>query len=90
MAIKLNNKWYDETKFSTEIKNAIIQVSNYQKQVNNLNADLQNAKIIVAHHAKFIQDNVPASAETEAPASDTQAPKVEETTEAPKVEETKE
>ena len=67
MAIKLNNKWYDETKFGTEIKNAIIQVSNYQKQVNNLNADLQNAKIIVAHHAKFIQDNVPASAEVEEP-----------------------
>ena len=67
MAIKLNNKWYDETKFSTEIKNAIIQVSNYQKQVNNLNADIQNAKIIVAHHAKFIQENVPASAEVEEP-----------------------
>ena len=67
MAIKLNDKWYDETKFSTEIKNAIIQVSNQQKQVNNLNADLQNAKIIVAHHAKFIQDNVPASAEVEEP-----------------------
>ena len=28
MTIKLNDKWYDETKFSTEIKNAIIQVSN--------------------------------------------------------------
>ena len=67
MAIKLNDKWYDETKFNTELKNAIIQVSNYQKQVNNLNADLQNAKIIVAHHAKFIQDNVPASAEIEEP-----------------------
>ena len=67
MAIKLNDKWYDETKFNTELKNAIIQVSNYQKQVNNLNADLQNAKIIVAHHAKFIQDNVPASAEVEEP-----------------------
>ena len=67
MAIKLNDKWYDETKFNTELKNAIIQVSNYQKQVNNLNADLQNARIIVAHHAKFIQDNVPASAEVEQP-----------------------
>ena len=67
MAIKLNDKWYDETKFNTELKNAIIQVSNYQKQVNNLNADLQNSKIIVAHHAKFIQDNVPASAEVEEP-----------------------
>ena len=67
MAIKLNDKWYDESKFSTDITNAIIQVSNYQKQVNNLNADLQNAKIIVAHHAKFIQDNVPVSAEVEEP-----------------------
>ena len=67
MTIKLNDKWYDESKFSTDITNAIIQVSNYQKQVNNLNADIQNAKIIVAHHAKYIQDNVPASAEVEEP-----------------------
>ena len=81
MAIKLNDKWYDESKFNTELKNAIVQVNNYQKQVNNLKADLQNCQIIIAHHAKFIQDNVPASAETEAPASDTQAPKVEETKE---------
>ena len=80
MAIKLNNKWYDETKFSPEIKNAIVQVSNYQKQINNLNADLQNGKIIVAHHAKFIQDNVPASAEVEEPKAQetaTEEPKVE-------------
>ena len=76
MAIKLNDKWYDESKFSTEMKNAIIQVSNYQKQVNNLNADLQNARIIVAHHAKFIQDNVPASAEVEEPKAKAE-PKVE-------------
>jgi hypothetical protein len=83
MAIKLNNKWYDETKFNTELKNAIVQVSNYQKQINNLNADIQNCKILVAHHAKFIQDNVPASAEID-------EPKVEGTaTEAP-VEEPKE
>ena len=76
MAIKLNDKWYDESKFNTELKNAIIQVSNYQKQVNNLNADLQNARIIVAHHAKFIQDNVPASAEVEEPKAKAE-PKVE-------------
>ncbi len=81
MAIKLNDKWYDESKFNTELKNAIIQVSNYQKQVNNLNADLQNARIIVAHHAKFIQDNVPASAEVE-------QPKVQETATETPVEET--
>ncbi len=47
MAIKLNDKWYDESKFNTEIKNAIVQVSNYQKQVNNLNADIQNCKILL-------------------------------------------
>ena len=85
MAIKLNDKWYDETKFNTEIKNAIVQVGNYQKQINNLNADLQNCKIIVAHHAKFIQDNVPASAEVEEPKAQetaTEAPVEETATEA--------
>ena len=78
MAIKLNNKWYDETKFNTEIKNAIVQVGNYQKQINNLNADLQNCKIIVAHHAKFIQDNVPASAEVEEPKAEETATEAKE------------
>ena len=70
MAIKLNNKWYDETKFSPEIKNAIVQVSNYQKQVSNLKADLKNCQIIIAHHAKYIKDNVPASAEIDEPKSE--------------------
>ena len=85
MAIKLNDKWYDETKFNTELKNAIVQVSNYQKQINNLNADIQNCKILVAHHAKFIQDNVPASAEVEEPKAQetaTEAPVEETATEA--------
>ena len=67
MAIKLNDKWYDETKFNAELKNAIVQVNNYQKQVSNLKADLQNCQIIIAHHAKYITDNVPSSAEVEAP-----------------------
>ena len=67
MAIKLNDKWYDETQFTPEVKQAILQVTSYQKQINNLSADLQNCKILVAHHAKFIQDNVPASAEVEQP-----------------------
>ena len=75
MAIKLNNKWYDETKFSTEIKNAILQVSNYQKQVNNLNADLQNCKIILAHHSNYIKENVPAAAEIDEPKTETPAEK---------------
>ena len=75
MAIKLNDKWYDETKFNAELKNSIVQVNNYQKQVSNLKADLQNCQIIIAHHAKYITDNVPSSAEVEAPKA---APKAEE------------
>ena len=67
MAIKLDDKWYDETQFTPEIKQAIIQVSRYHKQVTSLMQDVQNAKIIIAHHAKYIQDNVPASAEVEEP-----------------------
>ena len=74
MAIKLNDKWYDETQFTPEVKQAILQVTSYQKQVNNLMQDVQNAKIIISHHAKYIQENVPSSAEVE-------EPKAEETSE---------
>ena len=73
MAIKLNDKWYDETKFNAEIKNSIVQVNNYQKQVSNLKADLQNCQIIIAHHANYIKENVPASAEIEEPKAEASA-----------------
>ena len=74
MAIKLNDKWYDETKFNAELKNAIVQVNNYQKQISNLKADLQNCQIIVSHHANFIKENLPTSAEVEEPKAE-EAPK---------------
>ena len=83
MAIKLNDKWYDETQFTPEVKQAILQVTSYQKQINNLMQDVQNAKIIVAHHAKYIQDNVSSSAEIE-------EPKAEEAVEEPVSTETEE
>jgi len=83
MAIKLNDKWYDETQFTPEVKQAILQVTSYQKQINNLMQDVQNAKIIVAHHAKYIQENVPSSAEIE-------EPKAEEAVEEPVSTETEE
>tara|TARA_Y100001958_G_C20690622_1_gene201196 strand:- start:206 stop:436 length:231 start_codon:yes stop_codon:yes gene_type:complete len=67
MTIKLDGKWYDESKFTPEMKNAIVQVNNYQKQVNNLKTDLQNMNIIIAHHSKYIKDNLPADAEVEEP-----------------------
>ena len=45
--------------------------------------DVQNAKIIVAHHAKYIQENVSSSAEIE-------EPKAEEAVEEPVSTETEE
>ena len=75
MAIKLNDKWYDETKFNAEIKNSIVQVNTYQKQVSNLKADLQNCKIILAHHSNYIKENVPAAAEIDEPKTETPAEK---------------
>ena len=83
MAISLNDKWYDETQFTPEVKQAILQVTSYQKQINNLMQDVQNAKIIVAHHAKYIQENVSSSAEIE-------EPKAEEAVEEPVSTETEE
>ena len=83
MAIRLNDKWYDETQFTPEVKQAILQVTSYQKQINNLMQDVQNAKIIVAHHAKYIQENVSSSAEIE-------EPKAEEAVEEPVSTETQE
>ena len=83
MAIRLNDKRYDETQFTPEVKQAILQVTSYQKQINNLMQDVQNAKIIVAHHAKYIQDNVSSSAEIE-------EPKAEEAVEEPVSTETEE
>ena len=83
MAIRLNDKWYDETQFTPEVKQAILQVTSYQKQINNLMQDVQNAKVIVAHHAKYIQDNVSSSAEIE-------EPKAEEAVEEPVSTETEE
>ena len=75
MAIKLDGKWYDESKFTPELKNAIVQVNNYQKQVTNLNAELQNCKIILAHHSNYIKENVPAAAEIDEPKTETPAEK---------------
>ena len=83
MAISLNDKWYDETQFTPEVNQAILQVTSYQKQINNLMQDVQNAKIIVAHHAKYIQENVSSSAEIE-------EPKAEEAVEEPVSTETEE
>ena len=67
MAIKINEKWYDETKFSNELKHAIVQISVNQQAAQKASVEQQNSKILSQWYSKYVMDNVPAAAETEAP-----------------------
>ena len=65
MAITINGKQYDENKIDQNIKNSIGQVQFLQRRMNELQLDFDNAKVLLQHHQKNIQDNLPASAEIE-------------------------
>tara|TARA_R100000231_G_scaffold105566_1_gene78241 strand:- start:641 stop:853 length:213 start_codon:yes stop_codon:yes gene_type:complete len=65
MAITINGKQYDENKIDQNIKNSIAQVQLLQRRMNELQMDFDNAKVLLQHHQKNIQDNLPASAEIE-------------------------
>ena len=65
MAITINNKNYDEDKLDQSVKNSIVQIQMLQKRMNELQMDFDNAKVLLQHHQKNIQDNLPASAEIE-------------------------
>ena len=65
MAITINGKQYDENKIDQNIKNSIGQVHFLQRRMNELQLDFDNAKVLLQHHQKNIQDNLPASAEIE-------------------------
>ena len=65
MAITINGKQSDENKIDQNIKNSIGQVQFLQRRMNELQMDFDNAKVLLQHHQKNIQDNLPASAEIE-------------------------
>ena len=73
MAITINGKQYDENKIDQNIKNSIGQVQFLQRRMNELQLDFDNAKVLLQHHQKNIQDNLPASAEIEEPEEETKA-----------------
>ncbi len=54
---------YGKEKIKT--KNSIGQVQFLQRRMNELQLDFDNAKVLLQHHQKNIQDNLPASAEIE-------------------------
>ena len=65
MAVTINGKQYDESKIEQNVKNSIAQVQLIQRRMNELHMDFDNAKVLLQHHQKNIQDNLPASAEIE-------------------------
>ena len=73
MAITINGKQYDENKIDQNIKNSIGQVQFLQRRMNELQLDFDNAKVLLQHHQKNIQDNLPASAEMEETKEETKA-----------------
>ena len=73
MAITINGKQYDENKIEQNVKNSIAQVQLLQRRMNELQMDFDNAKVLLQHHQKNIQDNLPASAEIEEPKEEAKA-----------------
>ena len=73
MAITIKGKQYDENKIDQNIKNSIGQVQFLQRRMNELQLDFDNAKVLLQHHQKNIQDNLPASAEIEESKEETKA-----------------
>jgi K+/H+ antiporter YhaU regulatory subunit KhtT len=59
MAITIDGKEYDETKLDNNVKNSIMQVQNSNQQIAQLQAEILNHQILVQHHSKYIQDNLP-------------------------------
>ena len=62
MAITIDGKQYDETKLDDKHKNAIVQVSQAQAKLKQLQREFENVQILIAHHSKYLTDNLPASA----------------------------
>ena len=83
MAITIDGKQYDETKLDDKHKNAIVQVSQAQAKLKQLQGEFENVQVIIAHHSKYLTDNLPASALIETKAEDKPA---EEPAEEPKAE----
>ena len=70
MAITIDNKEYDENDLDNNIKNSINQVQNSNQAIAQLQAEILNHQILVQHHSKYIQENLPTdedATEPEAP-----------------------
>tara|TARA_R110000803_G_scaffold84659_3_gene150891 strand:+ start:363 stop:626 length:264 start_codon:yes stop_codon:yes gene_type:complete len=76
MTVTINDKQYDETKLDDASKIAIVRAQTAQNRINELNLQINEAKIVLNHYAKHLTDNVNADAEItdETPATNGEAP----------------
>ena len=76
MTVTINDKQYDEQKLDDASKVAIVRAQTAQNRINELNLQINEAKIVLNHYAKHLTDNVNADAEItdETPATNGEAP----------------
>ena len=76
MTVTINDKQYDEQKLDDASKVAIVRAQDAQYRINQLNLQINEAKIVLNHYAKHLTDNVNADAEItdETPATNGEAP----------------
>ena len=77
MAITIDGKQYDETKLDDKHKNAIVQVQAAQNKLKQLQNEFENVQVLIAHHSKYLTENLPAAALIEATAEAVEAEVVE-------------
>ena len=77
MAITIDGKQYDETKLDDKHKNAIVQVSQAQAKLKQLQSEFENVQVLIAHHSKYLTENLPAAALIEEAAEAVEAEVVE-------------
>ena len=62
MAITIDGKQYDETKLDDKHKKAIVQVQQAQNKLKQLQSEFENVQVLIAHHSKYLTENLPAAA----------------------------
>tara|TARA_B100000745_G_C19995962_1_gene337891 strand:+ start:436 stop:678 length:243 start_codon:yes stop_codon:yes gene_type:complete len=77
MAITIDGKQYDETKLDDKHKNAIVQVQQAQNKLKQLQSEFENVQVLIAHHSKYLTENLPAAALLEEAAEAVEAEVVE-------------
>ena len=58
-------------------KNAIVQVQAAQNKLKQLQNEFENVQVLIAHHSKYLTENLPAAALIEATAEAVEAEVVE-------------